>query len=103
LARFADAEGMNGTRTAVALTCIAALAMPSAAMAKKKTRAHKAKSPAVTVVLKHTYDAGGEGAGAITPTPGVRVNLFDPVQVATGLGNQVLGQLGLPPVTLPAV
>jgi hypothetical protein len=70
---------------------------------KAKHRVHKAKAPTVTVVVPHTYDAGGDGAGALVPTPGVRVNLFDPVQVAAGLGNQALAELGLPPVALPAV
>jgi hypothetical protein len=96
---------MNGTRTriAIALAATAALAAPGSAMAAKKHRAHKTTAPAVTVVVPHIYDAGGDGAGALVPTPGVRVNLFDPVQVAVGLGNQALGQLGLPPVALPAV
>jgi hypothetical protein len=96
---------MNGSRTrvAIALACTAALAAPGTAMAAKKHRAHKAKSPDVTVVVPHIYDAGGDGAGALVPTPGVRVNLFDPVQLAVGLGNQALAQLGLPPVALPAV
>jgi hypothetical protein len=96
---------MNGTRTlriGTALAATAALAMPGSALAGKH-RTHKAKTPTPTIVLHHTYDAGGDGAGPLAPTPGVRVNLFDPVLVALGLGNQVLAQLGLPPVTVPAL
>jgi hypothetical protein len=91
---------MNGTRIVIALTCTAALAMPGTALAAKKHRAHKS---ATTITLHHTYDAGGDGAGPLAPTPGVRVNLFDPLQVAVALGNQALGQLGLPPVVLPTL
>jgi hypothetical protein len=93
---------MNGTRIAIALTCTAALAMPGSALAAGKHRTHKtAASAQPTIVLHHTYDAGGDGAGSLAPTVGVRVNLFDPVNVAVGLGNQVLTTLGLPPVALP--
>jgi hypothetical protein len=100
---------MNGTRTlrvagVVACSAALAVALPGSAFAAKKHRAHKtATSAQPTIVLHHTYDAGGDGAGALTPTPGVRVNLFDPLAVAVGLGNQALGQLGLPPVALPTV
>jgi hypothetical protein len=101
---------MNGTRTlrtAGVLACTAALAvaMPGSAFAaKKKHRAHKtATSAQPAIVLHHTYDAGGDGAGPLALTPGARVNLFDPLQVAVALGNSALGQLGLPPVVLPTV
>jgi hypothetical protein len=99
---------MNGTRTriGVALACTAALvALPGSALAAgKKHRAHKtATTVTQSITLHHTFDAGGDGAGALAPTPGVRVNLFDPLAVAVGLGNAALGQLGLPPVTLPTL
>jgi hypothetical protein len=105
LAGFADPDQMNGTRTlriAGVIACTAALVAPGSALAKKH-HVQKAKAPAVTVLVPHDYDAGGNGAGSLAPTPGVRVNLFDPTQVAIGLGNQVLAELGLPPVTLPAL
>jgi hypothetical protein len=94
---------MNGTtlRIATAAACVAALAAPGSALAKKHRVAHRAAAPAITVQVPHKYDAGGDGA-TVPPIPaGVRVNLFDPVLLATSLGNQVLTQLGLPP--LPTV
>jgi hypothetical protein len=100
---------MNGTRTlrtagVVACTAALAIAMPGSASAAKKHRAHKtATSAQPAIVLHHTYDAGGDGAGPLAPTPGVRINLFDPLTIAAALGNQALGQLGLPPVQLPPV
>jgi hypothetical protein len=95
---------MNGTRirAAVALTCTAALIAPGSALAKKH-RAHRTKTATPTVVVPHIYDAGGDGAGPLVLAPGVRINLFDPLQVAVALGNQALGQLGLPPVQLPTL
>ena len=95
---------MNGTtlRFATAVACVAALAAPGSALAAKKhKKVKKSANPVVTVVVPHDYDAGGNGIGSYTPPAGVRVNLFDPVQLAETLGNNVLGQLGLPP--LPAV
>lgn len=100
---------MNGTtlRIATAAACVAALAAPSAALAKTH-HAHKAKAPvtkkaatapAPIVTVPHDYDAGGNGAPLVTIPAGVRLNLFDPVQLATALGDQALGQLGLPPVS----
>src|SRR3954452_4553419 len=94
---------MNGTtlRIATAAACVAALAMPGSALAAKKHHvAHKAKAPVVTVQVPHKYDAGGDGAGSYAGTL-QKVSLFDPVRLATDFGNNVLGQLGLPPVQLP--
>jgi hypothetical protein len=91
---------MNGTtlRIATAVACVAALAAPGSALAAKKHRvSHKSQN----VVVPHKYDAGGDGIELTSPTPGVRVNLFDPTQLATSLGNTALTQLGLPP--LPAL
>lgn len=98
---------MNGTtlRIAAAGTCILALAAPSAALAKKHhKRAHKTATtaPVVTVQVPHDYMAGGNGAPLMTFGPG-QVRLFDPLQLATNLGNQALAQLGLPPVQLPTL
>src|SRR6476620_9964463 len=95
---------MNGTtlRFATAVACVAALAAPGSALAAKHhKRVKKSAAPAVTVVVPHAYLAGGNGIGPYTPPAGVRVNLFDPVETATTLGNTVLTGLGLPP--LPAV
>ena len=91
---------MNGTtlRFVTAAACVAALAAPSAALAKKHT-AHKAKATTPIVTVQHDYDAGGNGAPLVTIPAGVRLNLFDPIQLATSLGDQALGQLGLPPVS----
>ena len=112
---------MNGTtlRAATAFACVAALAGPGSALAKKpahKTAVHKktvhktaAQFPTVTVQVPHDYDAGGNGIGPYTVPAGVRVNLFDPVQLAAALGDQALSQLGLPsvsqtlPINLPTV
>jgi hypothetical protein len=92
---------MNGTtlRIAASVACLAALAAPGSAMAKAKN--HRVSHKAQSVVVPHKYDAGGDGIELVAPTPGVRVNLFDPVELATSLGNSALTQLGLPP--LPAV
>jgi hypothetical protein len=92
---------MNGTtlRIAASVACVAALAAPGSAMAKAKK--HRVSHKAQVVVVPHKYLAGGDGIELTSPTPGVRVNLFDPVAVAEALGNQALAQLGLPP--LPAV
>jgi hypothetical protein len=95
---------MNGTtlRIAAAVACVAALATPGSALAAKKK--HRVAHKTQQVVVPHKYDAGGDGIELTAPTPGVRVNLFDPVQLATTLGNDVLGQLGLPPLpALPTV
>ena len=94
---------MNGTtlRIASVACCVAALAAPASALAKKHRKVHKAATP--TVVVPHTYDAGGNGIELTTPAAGVRVNLFDPVELATTLGNTALGQLGLPPVQIPTL
>ena len=96
---------MNGTtlRIATAAACVAALAAPSAALAKKHhAKPAKAAKPAATqiiVAVPHDYDAGGNGASLVSIPAGVRLNLFDPVQLATALGDKALGQLGLPPVS----
>jgi len=102
----------NGTRITAALACTAALAaaLPAAASAKpRKHRAHHsvihkaAAVPQPTITVPHKYDAGGDG-GALTLPAGAKANLFDPVAVLVGLGNNELAQLGLPPVpTLPAL
>src|SRR6478736_6913547 len=98
---------MNGTtlRIATAVACVAALAAPGSALAAKKhKKSHKSAAPAVTVVVPHDYLAGGNGIGPYTPPAGTRVNLFDPVEAATSLGNTALGSLGLPPLpTLPTL
>src|SRR3954451_7951552 len=95
---------MNGTtlRFATAAACIAALAAPGSALAKKH-RALKAKTPSTQIIVQvpHTYDAGGNGIELTAWPAGTRLNLFDPVQLAVNLGNGALGQLGLPPVPLP--
>ena len=96
---------MNGTtlRAATALACVAALAAPGSALAAKKHKtAKKAKAPVILVQVPHDYDAGGNG-GAVGLPAGSRINLFDPVQLAQTLGNQALGQLGLPPIQLPTL
>jgi hypothetical protein len=95
---------MNGTtlRTVAAVTCVAALVAPGSALAAKKK--HRVAHQTQQVVVPHKYDAGGDGIELSSPIPGVRVNLFDPVQLATTLGNQALVQLGLPPLpTVPAL
>ena len=94
---------MNGTtlRTAAAVACVAALAAPGSALAANKTKRVKKAAPTVTVVVPHKYDAGGDGAGALTITSTTKLNLFDALGVATTLGNSALAQLGLPPVQLP--
>jgi hypothetical protein len=92
--------------TALLAACL--LALPGAALAAPRTHkaahhrvVHKATAvPQPTIIVPHRYDAGGDGGETSTPT-GLKVNLFDPVNVAIGLGNTVLGQLGLPP--LPAL
>lgn len=93
---------MNGTtlRIAAAVACVAALTAPTSALAAKSKK-HRVSHKAQTVLVPHKYDAGGDGIELTTVPAGVRVNLFDPVAVAQGLGNQALAQLGLPP--LPAV
>ena len=93
---------MNGTtlRIAGTVACVAALAAPGAALAAKPKK-HRVVHKAQQVLVPHKYDAGGDGI-ELTPVPdGVRVNLFDPLQIAEALGNQALTQLGLPP--LPTV
>ena len=92
---------MNGTtlRFASAVACVAALAAPSAALAKKH-HAHRTATKQI-IEVPHTYDAGGNGIELTTPAAGQRINLFDAVGVAVSLGNNVLGGLGLPPVQLP--
>ena len=94
---------MNGTtlRTAAALGCIAALAAPGSALAKAKK--HRVAHKTQQVLVPHKYDAGGDGM-ELTPVPdGVRVNLFDPLQVAQALGDNALSQLGLPPIQVPQI
>ena len=93
---------MNGTtlRMAAAVACVAALAAPSAALAKKQHTHKAAKQNTIIVAVPHTYDAGGNGIELTTPAAGQRINLFDAVNVAVDLGNNVLGQLG---VKLPTV
>ena len=93
---------MNGTtlRIAGVAACVAALATPGAALAAKPKK-HRVGHKAQQVLVPHKYLAGGDGMD-LTPVPaGVRVNLFDPLAIAEGLGNQALQQLGLPP--LPTV
>lgn len=92
---------------ALAATAALAVAAPGSALAAKHTgnakkhRIHRAASiPQPTVVVPHKYDAGGDG-GEITTPAGVSVKLFNPLDVATGLGNGLLAQLGLPPVSIP--
>ena len=95
---------MNGTtlRFAGTAACVLALAAPSAALAAKKHHRTVKKSVVTqTVVVPHQYDAGGDGAGALQITSTTKVNLLDPVELATSLGSQALGQLGLPPLPLP--
>src|SRR4051794_22129270 len=96
---------MNGTtlRIATAAACVAALAAPGSALARKHHRHHRvvhktATVPTPTIFVPHDYDAGGNGDTIPAIPAGVRVNLFDPVQLATTLGDQALGELGLPPV-----
>jgi hypothetical protein len=94
---------MNGTtlRIAAAVGCIAALAAPGSALAKAKK--HRVAHKTQQVLVPHKYDAGGDGMD-LTPVPdGVRVNLFDPLQVAQALGNNALTQLGLPPIQVPQI
>jgi hypothetical protein len=95
---------MNGTtlRIATAVACVAALAAPGSALAAKPKK-HRVAHKTQQVIVPHKYLAGGDGIELTTPAAGVRVNLFDPLQVATNLGNQALGQLGLPPVVVPTV
>jgi hypothetical protein len=90
----------------VALACTAAFAaaVPGSALAAKHRKQaakhqvhHAVAAPQPTIVVPHRYDAGGDGAD-LTPLPGVPVKLFNPLEVATGLGNTVLAQLGLPPL-----
>jgi hypothetical protein len=84
----------------LACTAAAAVAAPGAAMAakNKKHHAHRAAAPPQpTVVVPHIYDAGGDGGEIRTPA-GVSVRIFNPLDVATGLGNKLLGDLGLPPL-----
>ena len=85
-----------------ALVAGAFLLMPGSALAAhhRHHAHHSSTPPEPTIVVPHKYDAGGDGGEPTTP-PGVSVQLFDPVAVAQGLGNPVLGQLGLPP--LPTV
>jgi hypothetical protein len=100
----------HGTRITTALACTAALALalPGSALAKPRTHraAHHsvvtraANIPEPTIIVPHKYDAGGDG-GELTTPAGVKLNLFDPLAVAVALGNQALGQLGLPPIQLP--
>jgi hypothetical protein len=94
---------MNGTtlRIAAAVGCIAALAAPGSALAKAKK--HRVAHKTQQVLVPHKYDAGGDGMD-LTPVPdGVRVNLFDPLQVAQALGSGALSQLGLPPIQVPQI
>src|SRR5437868_6395395 len=101
---------MNGTtlRIATAAACVAALAAPGSALATKHHRHHRvvhktATVPTPTIVVPHDYDAGGNGETIPAVPLGVRVNLFDPVQLAATLGNQALGEMGVAPVQPPAV
>ena len=117
---------MNGTRirAAVALACVAALAAPGSSPAATKTKRAKsgktkvtkvqkrvtAQAPQGTILLNRLYDAGGNGEGHLVPQPGVRVDLgIDIAAIHAALGNEILGQLGLPllqpgqPVQLPSL
>jgi hypothetical protein len=91
-------------RITTVLACVTALAVAApgnAAAAKRKHHAHKAAAIPVEVI-SHKYLAGGDGADSLLPAAGQPVNLFNALDVATGLGNPALGQLGLPPLpTLP--
>jgi hypothetical protein len=94
---------MNGTtlRIPAVTACVAALVAPGSALAAKKK--HRVAHKTQQVLVPHKYDAGGDGIELTTPASGVRVNLFDPLQVTQALGNNALSQLGLPPITLPSV
>jgi hypothetical protein len=87
------------TRIAAGLAALLLAALPGSALAAH--RAHRVRTsvsvPKPTVVVPHIYDAGGDG-GELTTPPTVHVTLFDPTAIARALGNDVLGQLGLPPV-----
>jgi hypothetical protein len=93
-------------RISVVAACVASLAIAvpgEASAAKRKKRAHKAAAIPVEV-LKHKYLAGGDGATDLTLPAGTPVNLVDPIAIAEALGNQALGQLGLPPLpTVPTL
>lgn len=94
-------------RITVVAACVASLAIAvpgDASAAKRKHRAaHKAAN--FVEVIPHKYLAGGDGATELTLPAGTPVNLVDPIALAQDLGNQALGQLGLPPLpplpTLP--
>jgi hypothetical protein len=86
-----------------ALALAAFLALPGTALAAPRHHVHSSVTvPQPTIVVPHKYDAGGDGGELTTPT-GMKIQLFDPVSLAVGLGNQALAQLGLPPVTLPTL
>lgn len=99
---------MNGTtlRIATAVACVAALAAPSGALAKSKKHrvghktavVKKAQAPKVTVQVPHDYVWGGNGAGTITVPAGTQLKIYDTVAIAEALGNNLLAQLGLPPL-----
>ena len=90
----------NGTRIAAAVAA-AALVLPASALAAHRHHRHHVRSsvslPKLTYVVPHIYDAGVNGSDPSTP-PGLKFSLFDPVQIAQALGNQALGELGLPPL-----
>ena len=94
----------NGTRIAAAIAA-AALVLPGSALAAKH-RAHPSKHrvrssvsvPQPTIVVPHKYDAGGDG-GELTKPAGVSTSgIVNVVGVAKALGNDVLAELGLPPL-----
>lgn len=93
---------MNGTtlRIAGAAACVAALALPAGAAAKARHHRPAHKTQTTTIVVPHDYDAGGNGAPLGVPA-GTKINLFNPLDFAQSLGNNLLGQLGLPPLPLP--
>ena len=77
------------------------LALPGSALAAHHRRHHVRSTvsvPQPTIVVPHKFDAGGDGGEATMP-PGLKVSLFDPVLIAQTLGNDLLAQLGLPPVS----
>src|SRR3954449_3656717 len=107
----------HGTRIIGAGLLIAALALPGSALAKprKHRTAHHtvatktAAVPQASVIVPHKYDAGGDGGDQVLPA-GTKVELFDPVQVAIGIGNagmqqvnDALTQAGLPTLPVPAL
>src|SRR3954462_4254676 len=108
----------HGTRIIGAGLLIAALALPGSALAKPRnhhrtahhTVATKTSAvPQASVIVPHKYDAGGDGGDLGLPAS-TKVELFDPVQVAIGIGTAGMQQVnadlvaaGLPPLPVPAL